>query len=177
MSLSAREQHALDTIETALTGSDPDLAVLLATFGRLTSGEEMPAGEKILGSPWWYRPRGRGLGRRLCSGLGRGLGRAWRRTWGAVRHLWRRLGWPRTGMLLWIVVSVGLIMLGPVINRGSQRACPAHWAAACARLVPAHAGKTRHAEGAAQTGGTQTGGTPQTGSSRQVAPPAGEARH
>jgi len=59
MSLSAREQHALDSIETALTGSDPDLAVLLATFGRLTSGEEMPGREKILGTRWWYRPRGR----------------------------------------------------------------------------------------------------------------------
>ena len=63
MSLSAREQHALDSIETALTGSDPDLAVLLATFGRLTSGEEMPGREKILGTRWWYRPRA-GAGRR-----------------------------------------------------------------------------------------------------------------
>ncbi|HTW04312.1 MAG TPA: DUF3040 domain-containing protein [Streptosporangiaceae bacterium] len=140
MSLSAREQHALDTIETALTGSDPDLAVLLATFGRLTSGEEMPAGEKILGSRWWYRPRGRRRGRGLIRGSARGLGRACSRTWGLVRRVWRRLGWPRTGLLLWIVVSVGLITLAPVINRGSQRACPAHWAAACARLVPGRAG-------------------------------------
>jgi Protein of unknown function (DUF3040) len=162
MSLSAREQHALDTIETALTGSDPDLAVLLATFGRLTSGEEMPAGEKILGSRWWYRPRGRGLIR----GSARGLGRAWGRTWGLVRRLWRRLGWPRTGLLLWIVVSVGLIMLAPVINRGSQRACPAHWAAACARLVPAHTGRT-----------TRAGSMAQTGNAQPVAPPAGEAGH
>jgi Protein of unknown function (DUF3040) len=135
MSLSAREQHALDTIETALTGSDPDLAVLLATFGRLTSGEEMPAGEKILGSRWWYRPRGR-----TRRGLIRGVGHGLSRTWGLVRRLWRRLGWPRTGLLLWIVVSVGLITLAPVINRGSHRACPAQWAAACARLVPARTG-------------------------------------
>jgi hypothetical protein len=149
MSLSAREQHALDSIETALTGSDPDLAVLLATFGRLTSGEEMPGREKILGSRWRYRPRGRP--RR----------RAWSRAWSLVRRLWRRLGWPRTGLLLWIVVSVSLIMLAPVINRGSQRACPPAWAAACARLVPAHGGRT------AQTGGTPpTGGTPEG-----VAPP------
>ena len=148
MSLSAREQHALDSIETALTGSDPDLAVLLATFGRLTSGEEMPGRERIRGRRWWHRPRGRP--RR----------RAWSRAWSLVRRLWRRLGWPRTGLLLWIVVSVGLIMLAPVINRGSQRMCPPAWAAACARLVPAHAGRTG-----------QTGGTAQ-----RVAPPAGEAR-
>jgi hypothetical protein len=146
MSLSAREQHALDSIETALTGSDPDLAVLLATFGRLTSGEDMPAGEKIRGTRW-YRPRGR----------------RWGRAWGRVRRLWRRLGWPRTGLLLWIVVSVGLMMLAPVINRGSQRTCPAAWAAACARLVPAHAGGTARTGGTAQTTG-------------RLAPPAGEAR-
>ena len=165
MSLSAREQHALDSIETALTGSDPDLAVLLATFGRLTSGEEMPAGEKILGSRWWYRPRGRPSGRGLIRGLGRGLGHGLSRTWGLVRRVWRRLGWPRTGLLLWIVVSVGLIMLAPVINRGSHRTCPAQWAAACARLVPAHAGST-----------APTGGTAQNAGSQRITPPAGEAR-
>jgi hypothetical protein len=163
MSLSAREQHALDSIETALTGSDPDLAVLLATFGRLTSGEEMPGREKILGSRWWYRPRGGAWrrGRRRTCGLVR-------RLWGLVRRVWRRLGRPRTGLLLWIVVSVGLMTLAPVINRGSQRACPAPWAAACARLAPAHAG------GRANRGGaTRSSGTPRAG---RVAPPTGEAR-
>jgi hypothetical protein len=162
MSLSAREQHALDSIETALTGSDPDLAVLLATFGR-TSGEEMPGREKILGSRWWYRPRG-GAWRR-------GMRRMWglvRRLWGLVRRVWRRLGRPRTGLLLWIVGSVGLIMLAPVINRGSHRACPAPWAAACARLVPAHAGGRAHRGGATRPSGTAGAG--------RVAPPAGEAR-
>jgi hypothetical protein len=152
MSLSAREQHALDSIETALTGSDPDLAVLLATFGRLTSGEEMPGREKILGTRWWYRPRGR----------------PWSRAWGLVRRGWRRLGWPRTGLLLWIVVSVGLIALAPVINRGSQRTCPAAWAAACARLVPAHAAGTAQAPRTAQPSRTAQPG--------RIAPPAGEAR-
>jgi hypothetical protein len=163
MSLSAREQHALDSIETALSGSDPDLAVLLATFGRLTSGEEMPGREKILGSRWWYRPRG-GAWRR-------GMRRTWglaRRLWGLARRVWRRLGRPRTGLLLWIVVSVGLFMLAPVINRGTQRACPAPWAAACARLVPAHAGGRAHRAGAAPSLETPRAG--------RVAPPAGETR-
>ena len=47
MSLSAREQQALDCIEDELAGSDPKLAWLLATFARHASGEEMPVREKI----------------------------------------------------------------------------------------------------------------------------------
>jgi hypothetical protein len=47
MSLSAREQQALDSIENGLSGTDPKLALLLATFARLTAGEEMPVPEKI----------------------------------------------------------------------------------------------------------------------------------
>jgi hypothetical protein len=140
MSLSAREQHALDSIETALTGSDPDLAVLLATFGRLTSGEEMPTGE-LLGTRWWHRRTRRLRVRAWVPACGRAAIRTVGRGWGGVRRLWRRLGWPRTGLLLWIVVSVGLMMLAPVINRGSQRTCPSAWVVACARLVPAHAGR------------------------------------
>jgi hypothetical protein len=47
MSLSAREQHALDSIEDGLSGTDPVLASLLATFTQLTAGEEMPVPERI----------------------------------------------------------------------------------------------------------------------------------
>lgn len=47
MSLSAREQHVLDSINDELTGSDPKLAGLMATFTRLVSGEEMPLRERI----------------------------------------------------------------------------------------------------------------------------------
>ena len=47
MSLSAREQQALDSIGDELAGADPKLASLLATFARLASGEEMPVREKI----------------------------------------------------------------------------------------------------------------------------------
>ena len=43
MSLSARDQQALDGIEDGLAGSTPKLAAMLATFTRLTSGEEIPA--------------------------------------------------------------------------------------------------------------------------------------
>jgi hypothetical protein len=47
MSLSASEQHALDSIEATLTSADPKLASLLAIFARLVSGEEMPVRERV----------------------------------------------------------------------------------------------------------------------------------
>lgn len=47
MSLSPREQQALDSIADGLAGSDPKLASLLVTFTRLTAAEEIPVREKI----------------------------------------------------------------------------------------------------------------------------------
>jgi hypothetical protein len=47
MSLSAREQDALDSIREGLAGSDPALVARLTIFTRLASGKEMPAREKI----------------------------------------------------------------------------------------------------------------------------------
>jgi hypothetical protein len=47
MSLSAHEQQALSSIEERLSGSDPELASLLATFTRLTASEDMPVREKV----------------------------------------------------------------------------------------------------------------------------------
>lgn len=47
MSLSAREEQVLTSLEDGLALADPRLASLLTIFGRLTSGEEMPAREKI----------------------------------------------------------------------------------------------------------------------------------
>ena len=46
MSLSAHEQQALDSIGQDLSVTDPELTSLLATFTRLTAGEDMPAREK-----------------------------------------------------------------------------------------------------------------------------------
>ncbi|MDR0344085.1 MAG: DUF3040 domain-containing protein [Nocardiopsaceae bacterium] len=82
MSLTAREQQALQAIEGRLVGSDPELASLLATFTRLTSSEEMPARERV--QRGWHRalrrlhrhPRHLRRGkvslhlRRLCQRLG-----------------------------------------------------------------------------------------------------------
>ena len=57
MSLSAREQHELRSIENSLTDSDPSLASLLATFARLTAAEEMPVGERTRAG-WWLAVAG-----------------------------------------------------------------------------------------------------------------------
>lgn len=42
MSLSAREQRALESIADVLAESDPGLGSLLGTFSRLAADEEMP---------------------------------------------------------------------------------------------------------------------------------------
>ena len=57
MSLSAREQHALDCIGDELSGTDPKLASMLTAFTRLTAGEEMPTRESI--RPGWAWRTGR----------------------------------------------------------------------------------------------------------------------
>ena len=49
MSLSASEQQVLDSIEAALTSSDPKLASLLAIFARLASGEVLAQTAGYLG--------------------------------------------------------------------------------------------------------------------------------
>jgi hypothetical protein len=49
MSLSAREQQALNSIRDGLAGSDPELATLLATFTDQASGEEMPGDARTSG--------------------------------------------------------------------------------------------------------------------------------
>jgi Protein of unknown function (DUF3040) len=85
MSLSAREQRALDSITDRLVGSDPELAALLTGFTRLVSGEEMPLREGIRAGSrraigcsrrQWrhrrgdevHRATGRMPGRLVCSG-------------------------------------------------------------------------------------------------------------
>lgn len=47
MSISEREQQALDFIEEDLAGSGAELAAKLAVFTRLTAGETMPPRESV----------------------------------------------------------------------------------------------------------------------------------
>src|SRR5215472_8478039 len=102
MMMSRTESHrqALGAIADGLAGSDPKLASMLTIFSRLAADEEMPAGEKIQGRPRQsaaLRPR-----------------RTRRRPrWGTVfpqpRRLYPRLGRQQAMLLLWPVISAGLV--------------------------------------------------------------------
>ena len=126
MSLSAREQQALDSIESGLAGSDPALALLVATFARLASGEEMPVHEEI-----------RVLRRRATR---RPL-RNRRPRQGNVRRDGRlRLGLAQIIVLLWLAVTIALVAAALALNRGSRNGpCTEAWGAAvCTQQAPAH---------------------------------------
>ncbi len=113
MSLSEREQQALQSIEDGLTGADPRLAALLATFTRLTADEALPLRERIdAGRRLGVRPR-----RRMPLPGG-------------------RLPWQYTCALLWFGVTLALIALALVLGHGGSRA-------SCGPLRPACAGQAR----------------------------------
>ena len=124
MSLSGREQQALDSIKDRLAGSDPGLAALLATFTRLASGEEMPVREKIPGATRHSRRKRRHPRRRNMSR--------------PVRQVYQHLGFQAVAMLLWFLITVTLIAAALLLGRGgSQSACTVPWAAVCADSSPA----------------------------------------
>ena len=98
MSLSSHEQHALHSIEDRLCVSDPELASLLATFTRLTAGEDMPAREKT--------PASRGTTRH--SHRRRRPPRYWmRRLAGRPR---RFSLWQAAGLVLGLLVAVAVVV-------------------------------------------------------------------
>jgi hypothetical protein len=111
VSLSAREQQALDLIAEQIAGSDPGLASKMATFARLTAGEDMPLREKILA--------------------------ARRRDTRELLRLHRRPGFRRTALLLWLVMVVGLVAAAVAIGSGSRAVCTKARPAACAGPAPA----------------------------------------
>jgi len=132
MSLSAREEQILGSIEGGLARSDPKLAWMIATFTRLASGEEMPVREKIHAVRLVTNLRDR---RPPCRDVVR------RR----ARRLCQHLGLPQY-WVLWLaaVAAVALVAIALAVNRGGssgQGACPASWSASsavCAAEVSAH---------------------------------------
>ena len=124
MSPDAWEQRSLDSIRDGLAGSDPRLAALLATFTRLASGEEMPVREELPERPLRAVRRSR---RKRHSRRGPG------------RRFGRRLGVERVALLLWLLITVGLITTAVSLSRsGSQSACIERWPGICADAAPAH---------------------------------------
>jgi hypothetical protein len=93
MSFTEPEMQALGSIEDGLAGSDPRLASMLNIFSRLAAGEEMLAREKIRvrrGRPAAPRPRR------------------------ARRH--PRLGLQQAMVLLWVVITAGMLAVALVLN-------------------------------------------------------------
>jgi hypothetical protein len=122
MSLSSWERQALDSIKDGLARSDPRLAALLGTFTRLASSEDMPAQEKIAARarrtvPCSQRkPRQRGqAGACACS----------RSSLGLIDSQW-------AVMLLWLVITVAMITVAVLSNRGaSGGTCTGSWPPIC----------------------------------------------
>ena len=121
MSLSTREQQALEGIENRLAGSDPKLAALLVTFARLTSGEAMPAREEV---------------REDARLPGRWTRRVFRR---ARRLLAAYAGLDHALALLWVLVAVGVIAVAVALSGGGRAgACVRSWPVTCTAPASAH---------------------------------------
>lgn len=140
MSISERDQQALDLIEEDLAGSVPELAAKLAVFTRLTADEAMPPRERV-----WHRARTPAA--RLASAtaaaasarparpaspaeaaVGRRTARGWR--WLRRRTVWQ---------LMALILALALLALTFVAGHGTgQGACPVTGLATC-RQAPAHA--------------------------------------
>jgi hypothetical protein len=123
MSLSAREQQALNSIGEGLTGSDPELATLLASFTELASGEEMPVRENVQMDPPWVirRPRRK---RRHCH---------WKKA-GRVQQFLR----PRYVVVLWLLITAVLIGVALTLSRADGHVpCQEFSLASCAHPAPA----------------------------------------
>jgi hypothetical protein len=138
MSLSAWEQHALDSIQDGLSESDPELAALLSGFTRLASGEEMPGWESIR------------------AGSRRALRRLRRARWRSnVHRVCRRLGIQRAVVLLWLLASVAVIAVALALNAGGDHGtCTETAAMICIGPAPQYSS-------APASHGTATGRAPQ----------------
>jgi len=128
MSLNEPQRQALGSIADGLAGSDPRLASMLDIFSRLTAGEEMPVRETIQvrrGRPTAHRPRRA----RRHPRRGRALPQA--------RWLYPRLGRQQAMLLLWVVISAGLLAVALVLNTSGQKACIRSMGTACS-FAPSH---------------------------------------
>lgn len=149
MSLNAREQQTLDSIQDELAGSDPGLATMLSAFERLTSAEEIPDTEKIRAGSRRALPRFR-RGRRRPS----------------LRRACQRLGFQRTALLLlWLLTTGALIGVAVTMSAGGNHgACTQMAGIACASPAPAHsAGSPSRQATTGQKSEPPIAGIPQTG--------------
>jgi hypothetical protein len=120
MSLSPHEQQELKSIEDRLSGSDPKLASLLATFTRLTAGETMPAHGFTRG--------GRGSRESPLRGS----------TCPSASRPWHHMTWRGAGLVLMVLLALALLAGAMALSVVRVRACPVP-GAACAGQLPVHA--------------------------------------
>jgi hypothetical protein len=107
MSLNEPQMQALGWIEDSLASSDPRLASMLNILSRLAAGEEIPAGQKIRvrrGQPAAPRPRPARRHPRRDAALPQ------------PRRLYPRLGVQQAMLLLWVVISAGVLAVALVLN-------------------------------------------------------------
>ena len=131
MSISQREQTALEAMENGLARSSPELASMLTIFSRLTEGEELPVRERV-------RPAvgDRGTGAAVAGRIGAGRIR---------RHLGRQ-PW----RWLWLAAAVALLALSLTVGHGTgENPCAALRIGACGRA---------HVPPVVRPGASRTGG-------------------
>ena len=107
MSLNEPQRQALGSIADGLAGSDPRLASMLNIFSRLAAGEEMPVREKIRvqrGRTAAHRPR------RARWHPRRGIALP------QARRRYPRLGLQQAMLLLWVVITAGMLAVALVLN-------------------------------------------------------------
>lgn len=115
MSLSARDQQSLDDIADSLANSAPKLAAMLATFTRLTSGEEMPTGEEVAA----VRPATRG-----------------------ARRLFHGSALQPAAPVLWMLIAIAVLAIAVAAGRGGRGdGCVKSWAVACGNPAPIHSSR------------------------------------
>jgi len=124
MSPTELERQALGSIADGLAGSDPRLASMLTIFSRLAAGEEMPAREMIRAR------RGRSAAHRP------------RRA-----RLYPRLGLSQAMLLLWVVITAGMLAVALVLNTSAHNACIQSMGTACLSPGPTAAPVAPSGEG------------------------------
>jgi hypothetical protein len=113
MSFTEPERQTLGSIEDGLAGSDPKLASMLNIFSRLGAGETMPEHEKIparRGRPGAHGPRRARRHPRRATALP------------PARRLSARPGRQQAVLLLWAVISVGLLAVALVLDTSGHNA-------------------------------------------------------
>jgi hypothetical protein len=104
---------------------------MLNIFSRLAAGEEMPAAEKIRvrrGRPAAHRPRRARRHPRRGTALPQ------------ARQVYQRLGWQQAMLLLWVVISAGLLAVALALNTSGHKACIQSMGTACpSPSIPQHA--------------------------------------